>query len=313
MTGITGPATWLGVGSLILGEGQAAAAQMRPAGGINLLLAPAMAVTAMFSVQLGSGLSKPMMAELGASGTTVLRLAWAALLLVLIVRPRFRSYDRRQWLAALLLGLAMTATAIFYFLSLERIPLGLASAIEFLGPLGIAAAHMRRWHHLIWPVLAAIGIALLVHDSHGWTVDLLGAGFALLAAGGWASYILASKRVGKLFTGHDGLAMSFLFATLTSLPFGYGELVGHLSFNAILQMAGLAILVPLLPFALEMSALRRLSTRSFGVLMSAEPAIGALIGLVVLGEFLSWLQWIGIACVTAASIGAVLEGGAETH
>jgi len=89
--------------------------------------------------------------------------------------------------------------------------------------------------------------------------------------------------------------------------------VGHLSFNAILQMAGLAILVPLLPFALEMSALRRLSTRSFGVLMSAEPAIGALIGLVVLGEFLSWLQWLGIACVTAASIGAVLEGGAETH
>ena len=282
-------------------------------GGINLVLAPGMAITAMFSVQLGSGLSKPMMVELGPIGTTVLRLAWAALLLTLIVRPRFARYDARQWLAAFLLGLAMTATAIFYFESLQRIPLGLASAIEFLGPLGIAAAGMRRLHHLIWPVLAAVGVGLLVRDSHGWTVDLLGAGLAVLAGVGWASYILASKRVGRLFKGHDGLAMSFLMATLISLPFGYGELRGGFGVESILQMAGLAILVPLLPFALEMSALRRMATRSFGVLMSAEPAIGALIGLIVLGEYLSLLQWIGIACVTGASIGAVVEGGDSAH
>jgi len=281
--------------------------------GLNLMVAPAMAVAAMFSVQLGSGLSKPMMAELGPIGTTTIRLAWAALLLTLIVRPRLGQYGRRQWLAALLLGLAMTATAIFYFLSLQRIPLGLASAIEFLGPLGVAAAGMRRWHHLIWPVLAAIGIGLLVRDDHGWTVDPVGAGFAVLAGCGWASYILASKGVGRVFAGHDGLAMSFLLATLASLPFGFGELRGTLTVTAGLQMAGLAILVPLLPFALEMSALRRLSTRSFGVLMSAEPAIGAVIGLVVLGEFLSLLQCLGIACVTAASIGAVLESGSDGH
>jgi inner membrane transporter RhtA len=172
---------------------------------------------------------------------------------------------------------------------------------------------MRRLHHLIWPLLAALGVGLLVRDSHGWTVDLIGAGLAVLAAGGWASYILASKRVGRLFRGHDGLAMSFIFATLISLPFGIGELRGAMSFAAILQMAGLAILVPLLPFALEMSALRRMKTRSFGVLMSAEPAIGALVGLVVLGEHLLWLQWIGIACVVAASIGAVVEGGDAAH
>lgn len=296
-----------------LAEGREAASGGRTGAGFNLLIAPAMAVTAMFSVQLGSGLSKPMMGQLGPIGTTTLRLAWAALLLTLMVRPRLRHYGGKQWLAALLLGLAMTATAIFYFLSLQRIPLGLASAIEFLGPLGVAAAGMRRRRHLLWPLLAAAGIGLLVRDSHGWTVDPVGAGFAVLAGGGWASYILASKRVGRVFGGHDGLAMSFVFATLASLPFGFGELRDSLTVGAGLQMAGLAILVPLLPFALEMSALRRLSTRAFGVLMSAEPAIGALIGFVVLGELLSPLQCLGIGCVVAASIGAVQESGAEGH
>ncbi|HEX9449343.1 MAG TPA: EamA family transporter [Dongiaceae bacterium] len=278
-------------------------------GQLTSLLAPAMAIAAMFSVQLGAGLSKPMMALLGPIGTTALRLAWAALLLSLIARPRVTRYDGRQWLAALLLGLAMSVTSILYFLSLQRIPLGLASAIEFLGPLGVAAAGMRRWYHVVWPILAAIGVGLLVHDRDGWTVDLMGAGFALAAGGGWASYILMSKRVGRLFSGHDGLAMSFLFAAVITAPLGFGELRDTVSLDAIVEMAGLAILVPLLPFVLEMSALRRMSTRSFGVLMSAEPAIGALIGLVVLGEYLSLAQWLGIACVTGASIGAVAEGG----
>lgn len=277
-----------------------------------LLLAPAMAIAAMFSVQLGAGLSKPMIGELGPIGTTSVRLVWAALLLSAVARPRLMRYDRRQWLAALLLGLAMSATSILYFLSLQRIPLGLASAIEFLGPLGVAAAGMRRWYHVIWPILAAIGVGLLVHDRQGWTVDLVGAGFALAAGGGWASYIIMSKRVGRLFSGHDGLAMSFLFAAVICAPLGYGELRDSLNPQAVLVMAGLAILVPLLPFVLEMSALRRMSTRSFGVLMSAEPAIGALVGLIVLGEYLSLAQWFGIACVTGASIGAVAEGGQAT-
>jgi inner membrane transporter RhtA len=279
----------------------------------TVLLAPVMAIAAMFSVQLGAGLSKPMIAELGPIGTTSVRLVWAALLLGILARPRVLRYDRRQWLAALLLGLAMSATSILYFLSLQRIPLGLASAIEFLGPLGVAVAGMRRWYHVIWPILAAIGVGLLVHDSHGWTADLLGAGFALAAGGGWASYIIMSKRVGRLFSGHDGLAMSFLFAAIVCAPLGYGELRDSLNLQAILIMAGLAILVPLLPFVLEMSALRRMSTHSFGVLMSAEPAIGALVGLVVLGEHLSLAQWCGIACVTGASIGAVAESGDAGH
>jgi inner membrane transporter RhtA len=284
-----------------------------PSGKINLLLAPGMAITAMFCVQLGAGLSKPMMVVLGLFGATAMRLAWAALLLTIIVRPRFRQYDRRQWLGALLLGLAMTTTSIFYFLSIQRIPLGLASAIEFLGPLGVAAAQMRRWYHVLWPVLAAIGVGLLVHDSEGWSIDLLGAAFALLAGGGWASYIVMSKRVGRLFSGHDGLAMSFLFAALLCAPLGYGELRDTLSWTAVLEMAGLATLVPLLPFVLEMSALRRMPTRSFGILMSAEPAIGALVGLFVLGEYLSLAQWIGIACVISASIGAVSESEEAAH
>lgn len=277
--------------------------------GINLLLAPLMTVLAMLSVQLCTGLSKPMMAQLGPFGVSALRLIWASLFIVVMVRPRIHRFKGRQWRAALLLGLAMSAMSLPYMLSIQRIPIGLTSAIEFLGPLGVAAAGMRRWHHLVWPVLAAIGVGLLVRDREGWTVDLLGAGYAVLAAGGWAAYILASKKVGREFKGHDGLAVSILVSTLITLPFGYGELQDTVTIAALWQTAGLAVLTPLIAFMLEMGALRRMSTRSFGVLMSAEPAMGALIGLVLLGEYISLLQWIGIACVICASIGAVRDSG----
>jgi len=270
-------------------------------------IAPLFALASMFSVQLGAGLSRPVMEALGSLGTTWLRLTVAAVILALISRPRIFAYSRAQWRAAISLGVAMSAMSSCYFMAVERIPLGLATAIDFLGPLGVAAYGMRRLRHLLWPVLAALGVLLLVRNRSGWTVDPTGAVLALGAAIGWACYIVQTKRVGAAFPGLEGLAMSFMVGAVATSPVGIVEASAGLTFGHLAAVAGLAVLVPLLPFALEMTALRRMTTRTFGVLMSAEPAIGALIGLIVLGQYLSLLQWAGIACVTIASIAAVAE------
>ena len=271
----------------------------------QVAVAAVMALGSMSCIQLGAALAKPTLESFGPLGTTWLRLAWAALLLVLLTRPKLRSFTRSQWLSAVTLGATMAAMTLCYFQAVNRIPLGLATAIEFLGPLGVAAVGMRRAWHAVWPVLALVGVVLLVRDRSGWTVDLVGAGFALGAAAGWAAYIVLMKRVGQAFTGLQGLTMSLAVAAIVAAPWGLAENGGHIPLPVLGITIGLAILVPLLPYALEMMALRRMPTRPFGILMSAEPAIGTLVGFVVLGQALSPAQLAGIALVVIASLGAV--------
>lgn len=271
----------------------------------GVAVAALMAVGSMTSVQLGAALATPTLESFGPMGTTWLRLAWAALLLALITRPNLFSYSRAQWRGAILLGAAMAGMTLCYFQAVIRIPLGLATAIDFLGPLGVAAFGMRRAWHAVWPVLALAGVVLLVHDGSDWTVDPVGALFALGAACGWAAYIVLMKRVGQVFEGLQGLTMSLLVAALVATPWGLAENGGHIPLPVLGITIGLAILVPLLPYALEMMALRRMPTRAFGILMSAEPALGTLIGFVVLGQALSPAQLAGIALVVIASLGAV--------
>ncbi|WP_225770130.1 DMT family transporter [Inquilinus sp. Marseille-Q2685] len=271
----------------------------------GVAVAALMAVGSMTSVQLGAALATPTLESFGPMGTTWLRLAWAALLLALITRPTLFSYSRVQWRGAILLGAAMAGMTLCYFQAVIRIPLGLATAIDFLGPLGVAAFGMRRAWHAVWPVLALAGVVLLVHDGSDWTVDPVGALFALGAACGWAAYIVLMKRVGQVFEGLQGLTMSLLVAALVAAPWGLAENGGHIPLPVLGITIGLAILVPLLPYALEMMALRRMPTRAFGILMSAEPALGTLIGFVVLGQALSPAQLAGIALVVIASLGAV--------
>ncbi|MGK9166842.1 EamA family transporter [Inquilinus limosus] len=271
----------------------------------GIAVAALMAVGSMTSVQLGAALATPTLESFGPMGTTWLRLAWAAVLLALLTRPKILSYSRGQWLATGLLGAAMAGMTLCYFQAVLRIPLGLATAIDFLGPLGVAAFGMRRVWHAVWPVLALVGVVLLVHDGTDWTVDLVGAGFALGAACGWAAYIVLMKRVGQSFQGLQGLTMSLVVAALVATPWGLAENGGHIPLPVLGITIGLAILVPLLPYALEMMALRRMPTRPFGILMSAEPAIGTLIGFAVLGQALSPAQLAGIALVVIASLGAV--------
>lgn len=195
----------------------------------------------------------------------------------------------------------MTAT---FFVAITRVPLGLVVAIEFLGPLSVATFGFARSWRRVWLALAFAGVPLLVRDREGWSVDTVGVGFALAAGVGWGAYILLTKRIGRAFKGLDGLTISLAAAALISTPLGLFET--NLSFPGGLaaHTAGLAILTPLLPYALEMMALRRLPSATFGILMSAEPGIGALAGYLILHESLSRQQIAGVALVIGASAGA---------
>ena len=272
------------------------------------LFAAGLALAAMFSIQFGAALSAPVMDLYGASSTTWLRLCLAAMVLALVVRPPLQRYGRQQWLIALALGAAMACMTLCFFAALERIPLGLAVAIEFLGPLGVAVLGARSAVQLIWPLLAGGGVLLLARQGGGWNADGLGLLLAVAAALGWASYILLMKKAGAQFKGLQGLSVSLLVAAVLATPLGLSAGGAALSLQQLYLTLGLALLVPLLPYVLELTALRRMSTAAFGILMSAEPAIGALAGFVVLQQSLSLLQCLGTLCVVLASVGALLHG-----
>jgi len=263
-------------------------------------------VLSMSSVQFGAALSAPTMAEYGSLSTTWLRLCWAAVVLALLVRPRFFTYSRSHWLAAGALGAAMAGMTLCFFAALQRIPLGLAVAIDFLGPLAVATFAVRRARALLWPVLAIAGVLLLSRDRAGWIGEPLGVLLAFGAALGWGSYIVLMKKTGTLFAGLEGLSVSLIAAALVATPFGFAQSGIHIAAGQIAATAGLALLVPLLPYALEMVALRHMPAASFGILMSVEPAIGALAGFVVLHQPMGVLQIAGTLLVVAASVGAVV-------
>jgi inner membrane transporter RhtA len=291
-----------------LQEKQESTALGAPASRSQAGLAALMAVGSMTSVQVGAALAKPTMDTYGTLATTWGRLAWAAILLTVIVRPDPRRYGRREILAALALGGAIAGMTLFFYVAITRVPLGLVVAIEFLGPLGVATLGFARSWRIVWLFIALGGVLCLVLDTTGWSVDPLGFAFAILAGIGWGSYILLMKHIGAAFKGLDGLAISFVSAALIATPFGLYEAGFHLPGGLVLNTIGLAVLTPLLPYALEMAALRRLPSATFGILMSAEPGIGALAGFLILLEPLSLQQIFGIALVIAASVGAVLSG-----
>lgn len=200
----------------------------------------------------------------------------------------------------------MAGMTLCFFAALQRIPLGLAVAIDFLGPLTVATLAVRRMRALLWPVLAIAGVLLLSRDRAGWIGEPLGVLLAFGAAIGWGSYIVLMKKTGTLFAGLEGLSVSLLAAALVATPFGFAQSGIHIAAGQIAATAGLALLVPLLPYALEMVALRHMPASSFGILMSVEPAIGALAGFVVLHQPMEGVQIAGTLLVVAASVGAVV-------
>ena len=263
------------------------------------------------SVQFGAAIAKGLFDSLGPGGTVLLRISLAALVLLLLWRPKLGGYARAEYGLAVVFGLALAAMNLSLYLAIDRIPLGVAVTLEFVGPLGVAVAGSRRLLDGLWVLLAGAGVLLLAPLNVLGATDLdpLGVAFALLAGTFWASYILLSARVGGAFPGGTGLVISLCVGTLVLLPVGIAS-AGYALLDPKLLLLGLgvAILSSAIPYSLELSALRTLPTRVFGVLMSLEPAMAALVGFLVLGELLDWRAVAAIGLVTVAAAGASLFG-----
>lgn len=270
-----------------------------------------MAIGSMFCVQLGAALAVPVMAAIGPATTTALRLFWSGILLALFVRPRLSRMTPYQWLGGASLGVVIATMTVCYFVAISRIPMGPATAIEFLGPLGVALIGARKLIHLVLAIVAGIGVFLLTRENARWSVDVLGVGFAAAAALGWAAYILLMKRVGAAFPGLQGLSIALLVAAVAAVPVSFVARPNFLAVAPFVSTIGLAVLTPLLPYALEMMALRKMSTRAFGIFMSMEPAISAVLGYVILAQRLSLRQISGIGCVVIASAITALRNKEE--
>ncbi len=263
----------------------------------------AFVLTGITSIQCGAALAATLFDELGPSGTTLLRLLFAAAILLVLWRPDPRAYAPAQLRLAGLFGLALGLMNLSFYLALERLPLGVAVTIEFVGPLGVAVATSRRRADLAWAALAACGIILLA-DPGGASIDPLGLVFILLAGACWAAYILLAQRAGPGFEGGRGLAMAMAVATLVPLVPGVIEGGGALLDGRLLLLgAAVAIMSSVIPYSLEFEALRRMPANVFGVLMSLEPGVAALAGFVVLGQALGPRELAAITLVVTASVG----------
>jgi inner membrane transporter RhtA len=265
-----------------------------------------MALGSMLCVQLGAAVSVGLFDRIGPDGAAWLRLAWAGIVLLVIVRPRPSAFSRSGFVTCLVLGVVTAIMSMAFMEAIARLPLGTASALEFLGPLTVAVAHGRGGRRL-WPVLAAAGVVLLTDPWHGGT-DLAGIGFAFAAAGGWASYILLTQRAGDEVTGLAALAVSMPVAGIAATVIEGPAVIGHLTWQVLLVGLGLALLLPVVPFSLELLALRRLTTAAFGTLMSLEPAVAAGVGVVILHQVPRLGAVAGIALVITASVGAQRNG-----
>jgi inner membrane transporter RhtA len=258
----------------------------------------------MATVQFGAALGKSLFVSLSPAGVVFLRVSSAAVILLIAWRPRLHGYSRRQYITALLFGLVLAAMNLSFYESIDRLPLGIAVALEFAGPLGVAVSGSRRWLDALWVLLAAAGIILLAPWT-GSQLDPLGILFALVAGALWAAYILLSARTGQAFSGATGLVLSMAVAAVALIPIGVLSGGSRLLDPHILLIGvAIGILSSVIPYSLELEALRRLPTRVFGILMSMEPAIAALAGFLALGEALDARALTAIALVTVASLGA---------
>lgn len=274
------------------------------------LPAVAMVLGGISSIQVGAALAIQLFEEVGASGAVLLRIFISAILLLLIWRPAL-AMDRTQVKLALAFGLALAGMNIAFYEAIDRIPLGTAVTFEFVGPLGVALLTSHRRRDMIWAAIAAAGILLLMGGVGDDGLDGLGVVLALIAGVFWGAYILLGKRVGEHWTGGRGLAVAMVVAALICLPFGVSDGGTDLLAPAVLGIGTLvAILSTTLPLSLEMEAMRRLPSNVFGVMMSLEPAVAALVGFLLLSQGLSAIQALAIGLVVAASAGALWTGRA---
>jgi inner membrane transporter RhtA len=274
------------------------------------LTAPLLVLFAIVSVQCGAAATTELFDDVGPGGAVLLRLVFAALVLVALWRPFPIRGDRRALALVALFGVALAAMNLSFYEALDRIPLGIAVTLEFVGPLGVALAASRRRLDLVWVALAAAGVVLVSGPSGD--ADLTGIGFALAAGAFWAAYIVLSSRVGQAFEGGAGLALAMTVAA--ALMLGPGIAIGGANLlepEVVAIGFAVAVLSSAIPYSLELEALRRLPVGVFGVLMSLEPAVAAAVGAVALSQGLSAAEVAGIAAVTAASAGVLRRSGTD--
>jgi inner membrane transporter RhtA len=261
-----------------------------------------------FCVQGGAALATTLFDEVGPAGSVLLRTFFCALVLVLIWRPPVRGLPRPAVRLVLAFGVSFAVMNLCFYEALDRLPLGIAVTLEFTGPLAVAVLGSRRRLDLLWVAAAALGIVLLSGGFGGEGIDPLGAALALLAGVAWAAYILLAVRVANVFTGGTGLALAMVFSTVLLLPPGLAGGGGDLlSFSILATGLAVGLLSSVIPYSIELEALRRLPASTFGVLMSLEPAVAALVGYVALSQDLSGAELAGIGLVVIASAGALRE------
>ncbi|WP_395367496.1 EamA family transporter [Streptomyces sp. YH02] len=265
----------------------------------------ALVVAGGLSVQFGSALAVLLMPRAGALGVVTLRLVLAAAVLLIVCRPKVRGYGRADWGTIVAFGAAMAGMNILFYQAADRIPLGAAVTLEVLGPLILSVVASRRLMNLLWAGLALGGVVLLSGGGFD-RLDPLGAAFALAAGAMWATYIVFSARTGRRFPQADGLALAMAFGAVLSLPLGIAEAGEKLLVPSTIGLGlAVALMSSVLPYTLELLALRRLPAPTFAILMSLEPAIAATAGFLILSQALSPTDALAIGLVIAASMGAV--------
>jgi inner membrane transporter RhtA len=280
---------------------------------MSTLLPIALVLAAMASVQMGASIAKTMFPAVGPVGMVAVRIALGTIVLCLLMRPWRARISAANWRPLVIYGVTLGVMNLFYYLSLNRLPLGIAVAIEFTGPLAVAVLSSHRLLDFCWILLAATGLGLLLPVAHlGVGIDPLGALFALLAGVCWAIYIVYGQRAGAAH-GTQTVAIGSLISAIIVVPIGLIDR-GSALFSGAILLPGLAvgILSTALPYTLEMYALTRLPARTFSILMSIEPAFGALFGLVYLHEWLTAIQWTAIVLIIVASVGATASARPTT-
>ena len=272
---------------------------------INIPPVPAV-LFAIISVQSGAAIAKGLFPIIGATGTASLRIAISAIILLAVYRPNLSKITSTQWKFVVPYGLSLGAMNLIFYMAIERIPIGLAVTLEFIGPLLVAVLGSKRIIDFLWILLAAAGIVLIAPWSNN-GIDLVGVLFALLAGGLWAAYIVLGGKISKIMKGGDAVATGMLFAALLIVPFGIiGNGLNNLTPNLWGMGIALALLSSAIPFTLEMKALGQMPARTFSILMSLEPAAASICGLVFLQEYLSVNEILAVIFVIIASVGATL-------
>lgn len=277
------------------------------AGRLASVPAPLLVIGAMFSVQFGSGIARTVFDQITPMGVAFLRQGLAAVILLVITRPQVRGWTRQQWMATAAYGVALAGMNGSFYAALNQIPLGLAVTLEFMGPLTMSLAMSRRGRDVGWALMAGLGVVLLGWTSHA-AGSWMGYALALVAGAFWVGYILITKRIGESFEGLDGLAVALTIAALITAPLGARSAMGAFTdANLFVRSLLVALLCSIVVYVLEMAALRRMPPRVFGILLSLEPAVAALAGLVVLGQLLGAGEIVGLVLVCTASAAVAWE------